>query len=199
MNASKSSRTSLSIASGKLLLPEMTGKGGAGEPHWYAIYTRANHERSVSLQLEQRGVEHYLPQYESVRQWKDRKIRLQLPLFPGYVFGRFSLHDRLGVLQVPGVANLVTCAGRPIPVPEEEFRRVREVLSRGLRAEPHRYLTVGQRVRVTAGPLEGLSGIIVRRKNSTRFVVSLDLIQRSIAVDIAGSELQVVAAAMACR
>jgi transcription antitermination factor NusG len=154
------------------------------QPRWYAAYTRANHERRVADQLEERGVENFLPRYESVRKWKDRKVRLQMPLFPGYVFVHLALQNRLQVLQVPGVACLVGFAGKPVAVPEEEFARIRRLLNRGFRAEPHPYLKAGRRVRVCSGPLEGMEGIIVRRKNGSHLVISLELIQRAIAVDI---------------
>ncbi|MGC1604295.1 MAG: UpxY family transcription antiterminator [Candidatus Acidiferrum sp.] len=156
---------------------------------WYAAYTRANHERRVAGQLRERGVENFLPQYESVRKWKDRRVRLQMPLFPGYVFVQLALRNRLSVLQVPGVACLVGFAGRPAAVPEEEFARIRGFLSKGLRAEPHPYLQVGRRVRVRSGPLEGMEGIVVRRKNGNRLVISLELIQRAMAVDLDGADL----------
>src|SRR5271169_2499722 len=123
------------------------------QPLWYAAYTRANHERRVADQLAERGVEHFLPQYESMRKWKDRKVRLQMPLFPGYVFVHLPLQNRLNVLQVPGVACLVGFAGRPAAVPEEEFARIRGILSKGFRAEPYPYLKAGRRVRVCSGPL----------------------------------------------
>src|SRR5216684_6899964 len=98
------------------------------EPHWYAAYTSANHEKRVALQLGQRSVEHFLPLYASVRRWKDRKMQLQLPFFPGYVFVRLALRDRLQVLQVPGVAKLVGFNGTPAALPPEEI----ETLRRGL-------------------------------------------------------------------
>src|SRR5580658_6455678 len=110
------------------------------QPRWYAAYTRANHERRVADQLAERGVENLLPQYESLRKWKDRRVRLQMPLFPGYVFVHLALRNRLRVLQVPGVACLVGFAGRPVPVPEEEFASIRGFLNKGLRAEPYPYL-----------------------------------------------------------
>jgi transcription antitermination factor NusG len=157
---------------------------------WYAAYTRANHERRVFNQLVEYGVESFLPQYESVRKWKDRRVRLQMPLFPGYVFVHLALQNRLRVLQVPGVAYLVGFAGRPVAVPEEEFAKIRGFLSQGLRAEPHPYLTAGRRVRVRSGPLEGMEGIIIRRKNCSRFVISFTLLQRSIGVEVAGLELE---------
>jgi len=154
------------------------------QPQWYAAYTRANHELRVAGQLAERGVESFLPQYESLRKWKDRKVRLRMPLFPGYVFVHLALQNRLRVLQVPGVACLVGFAGRPAAVPEEEFAKIRSFLQQGLCAQPHPYLQTGRRVRVHSGPLRGVEGIVLRRKNGCRLVISLDLIQRSMAVDI---------------
>jgi transcription antitermination factor NusG len=163
------------------------------QPRWYAAYTSANHEKRVADQLAGRGVESYLPQYDSVRKWKDRKVRLQMPLFPGYVFVHLALQNRLKVLQVPGVAYLVGFAGRPVAVPDEEFARIRGFLQKGLRAEPHPYLAAGRRVRVRNGPLEGMEGIVVRRKNGNRLVISLELIQRAMAVDLDGADLEALA------
>jgi transcription antitermination factor NusG len=160
------------------------------QPQWYAAYTRANHERRVADQLLERDVEIFLPQYESVRRWKDRRVRLMMPLFPGYVFVHLALHNSLRVLQVPGVASLVAFAGRPVAVPEDEFARIRGFLKKGLHAEPHPYLTIGRRVRVRSGPLEGMEGIVVRRKNGNRLVVSLELIHGAMAVDLDGADLE---------
>lgn len=151
---------------------------------WYAVYTCANRERRVAEQLANRSVEHFLPQYESVRRWKDRKMRLQLPLFPGYLFVHLALQERLRVLQVPGVVRLVGVNGSPTPLLEEDLNRIREFLGQGWRAEPHPYLQVGKRARVVRGPLAGMEGIVVRRKNRTRLVMSFELIQRSIAVEL---------------
>jgi transcription antitermination factor NusG len=163
------------------------------QPLWYAAYTRANHERRVAHQLVERGVEHFLPQYESMRKWKDRKVRLQMPLFPGYVFVHLALQNRLKVLEVPGVAYLVGFAGKPVAVPEGEFEKIRGFLKRGFRAEPHPYLEAGRRVRVRNGPLEGMEGIVARRKNGNRLVISLELIQRAMAVDLDGADLETLA------
>jgi transcription antitermination factor NusG len=167
------------------------------QPRWYAAYTRANHERRVADQLAQRSVQNFLPQYETVRKWKDRKVRLRMPLFPGYVFVHLALQNRLQVLQVPGVAWLVSFGGRPVAVPEEEFARIRGILEKGFGAEPHPYLKSGRRVRVRSGPFEGMEGIIVRRKNSSRLVISLELIQRAMAVEVSGFELEPVAPGLA--
>lgn len=154
------------------------------QPRWYAAYTRAHHEQRVAERLAERGVQNYLPQYEAVRKWKDRKVRLQLPLFPGYVFVQLALRDRLQVLQVPGVAWLVSFAGRPVAVPEEEIAKVRGILSKGFRVEPYPYLKAGRRVRVSSGPFAGLEGIVVRRNNGSRLVISMEVVRRAIAVEI---------------
>jgi transcription antitermination factor NusG len=160
------------------------------EPLWYAAYTIANHEKRVAEQLVRRSVEHFLPLYDSVRRWKDRRMKLRLPLFPGYVFVRLSLRDRLQVLQVPGVAKLVGFNGRPAELPQKEMEALRASLADGVRAKPHPYLKVGRRVRVKTGSLAGLEGVLVRKKNGTRFVISLELIMRSVAVEIEQAELE---------
>jgi transcription antitermination factor NusG len=162
----------------------------SSQVHWYAIYTCPNRERKIAAQLANRGFEHFLPQYESVRRWKDRRVRLQMPLFPGYVFVHLALQNRVGVLQIPGVVRFVGFDGRAIPVLEEDLTRVREFFKQGLRAEPHPFLTVGRRVRVGRGPLTGMQGILVRRKNKLRFVVSVELIMRSVSVEIDETDLQ---------
>jgi transcription antitermination factor NusG len=162
----------------------------AVDPLWYAAYTSANHEKRVAEQLGVRSVEHFVPLYESVRRWKDRKVRLQLPLFPGYVFVRLALRDRLRVLQVPGVVRLVGFNGLPTPLAEVEVERLRLALGQGVRAEPHPYITVGRRVRITAGPLAGCEGIISRKKSNLRVVLSVDLIQRSVMVDVDAADIE---------
>jgi transcriptional antiterminator NusG len=162
------------------------------EQKWYAAYTSANHERSVASQLGVRGIEHFLPTYSSVRRWKDRRVTLRLPLFPGYVFVRMALRDRLPVVQVPGVARLVGFNGVPTPLRWEEIEGLKKGLVSGMRAEPYPFLTTGRRVRVRSGPLAGTEGVLVRRKKLDRFVISLELIQRSIAVDLAATDIEAV-------
>src|SRR6267378_3461052 len=148
------------------------------EPHWYAAYTRAQHEKRVAAELGMREVEHFLPLYSSVRRWKDRRVNLELPLFPGYVFVRLALRDRLRVLQIPSVVRLVGFNGQPAALPDTEMEIMRSGLSQGLRAEPHPFLTVGRHVLITGGPFAGLGGVLRRKKSGTRVVVSLGLIQR---------------------
>ena len=140
------------------------GLGAQGEPHWYAAYTCAQHEKRVAEQLADRTVEHFLPLYASVRRWKDRRVQLDLPLFPGYVFVRVALLDRLRVLQIPSVVRLVGFGGLPTALPDEQVDLLRAGLAGQLRAEPHPFLTVGRRVRMVRGPLAGMEGIILRKK-----------------------------------
>jgi transcription antitermination factor NusG len=160
------------------------------QPRWYAAYTRANHERRVAYELVERGVENFLPQYESLRKWKDRRVLLARPLFPGYVFVRLALQHKLKVLQVPGVACLVGFGGRPAEIPGEDFARVRQIQKQGIRATPHPFLAVGCLVRVKTGPLQGLEGFVVRRKGGARLIVTLDLIRRSVAVEMEMEDLE---------
>jgi transcription antitermination factor NusG len=154
------------------------------------VHTSANHEKRVALHLGQRSVEHFLPLYDSQRRWKDRRVQLQLPLFPGYVFVHFALRDRLQVLQIPGVAKLVGFSGTPAALPLAEIEALRTCVARKVGLEPHAFVHVGRRVRVKAGPLEGLEGIVTRKKNRLRFVIAFDLIQRCAAVEMDGAELE---------
>lgn len=160
------------------------------ERRWYAAYTCANHEKRVAEQLTQRALENFLPQYESVRRWKDRRMKLQLPLFPGYVFVRLALRDRLRVLETPSVVRLVGFNGSPTALPDKEMEALRACVATGIAAEPHAYLTTGRRVRMKAGPLAELEGVLIRKKNTFRVVVSLDLIARSAAVEVDAADVE---------
>jgi transcription termination/antitermination protein NusG len=163
---------------------------GYVEPRWYAVWTRARHEKRVAEQLARRRLEHYLPLYETVRRWKDRRVRLQLPLFPGYLFVRALREHRRNVLEIPSVVCLVSFNGMPEPMPEGEVERLRERLATGARVEPHRYLTAGRRVRISNGPFEGIEGILLRKRNSLRVIVSIELIRRSLAVEVASADVE---------
>ncbi len=154
------------------------------EERWYAAYTCANHEKCVAGELQARSVEHFLPLYRSIRRWSDRRVRIDMPLFPGYVFVRLALRDRLRVLQIPSVVRLVGFNGLPTAIDDEEMEVLVSGLSERLRIEPHPYLTAGRRVRIKSGPLAGLQGILLRKKASFRFVLSVDLIQRSVVADV---------------
>jgi transcription antitermination factor NusG len=157
---------------------------------WYALYTCPRHEKRVAEQIKRRSFSCYLPLYRSVRRWKDRRKELELALFPGYVFVHMVPENRLQVLQVPGAVRLVSFNGRPAVLPEEEIEALRSRLSGAAKVEPHPYLRKGCRVYVRNGPMRGLEGIIVRRKDSCRVVFSIDLIMRSVAVEVDESDLE---------
>jgi transcription antitermination factor NusG len=154
------------------------------QARWYAAYTCANHEKRVAAELGARDVEHFLPLYSSMRRWKDRRVQLELPLFPGYVFVRFALCNRLRVVQIPSLVRLVGFGELPTALPDTEMEIMRSGLSQNLRAKPHPFLSVGRRVRITGGPFAGLEGVLRRKKNNLWVVVSLELIHRSVAVDV---------------
>ena len=157
---------------------------------WYALYTCPRHEKRVAQQIERRSFSCFLPLYRSVRRWKDRRKVLELALFPGYVFVHMKLENRLQVLQLPGVVRLVSFNGQPAVLPAEQIEALQERLSAAVRIEPHPYLRVGRKVRVRRGPMQGLEGIILRRKDSCRVIFSIDLIMRSVAVEVDEADLE---------
>ena len=172
--------------------PISEAAGGEFAPQWFAAYTQPNHEKSVARQMSERAIPHYLPLYESVRQWKDRKMRLDLPLFPGYVFVRMPLQNRLTVIQVPSVIRLVGFGGEPTAIPEAELTAIRTCLDHDCKLQPHPVLRAGQRVRITRGPLTGIEGILVRKKGISRLVLSIGLITRAVAVEVNIGEIEAV-------
>jgi transcription antitermination factor NusG len=159
-------------------------------PNWYAAYTCARHEKKVAHQLEERGVEYFLPVYHSVRRWKDRRKEIEFVLFPSYVFVRLALVDRLRVLQLPGVVRFVAFHGKPAALPTGDIEALRNGIAQWLQPEHHPYLTAGRRVRVVQGPLSGAQGILVRWKNSCRLVISIDAIMRSVSVEIDEADVE---------
>jgi transcription antitermination factor NusG len=180
---------------GRLLSQPAIPAGVADMQHitqkWFAVYTAPCHEKRVAQQLSLREIDYFLPLYHVRRQWKDgSKVNLALPLFPGYIFVRIKRKERVRVLEVPKVVSIVQGLNRePAPLPDSDI----EVLRAGLQAvpaEPHPFLTVGQRARVRSGPLAGREGVLVRKKNSARLVITLDLIMQSIALEIDGDNLE---------
>jgi transcription antitermination factor NusG len=161
---------------------------------WYVAHTRSNHEKRVAEQLDRRAVEHFLPLYQSVRKWADRRKRLEIPLFPGYIFVRLPLQERLRVLEIPSVARLVGFDNLPTTLPDNEVEMLRNGLTGQLRAVPHPYLKVGRRVRIIRGPLENREGILLRNKGDFRVVLSVDLIMRSVAVEVGAEDIVAVSA-----
>ena len=173
-------------------LPSMT-LDEPGEGRWYALYTAPRHEKRVAAQVKQQGFACFLPLYRSIRRWKDRRKELTLVLFPGYVFVRMALQNRLRVLQLPGAVHLVTFNGQPAELPEEEIENLRSRLDGAGNIEPHPYLSAGRHVRVRSGPLQGLEGIILRTKDRCRIVLSIHLIMRSVAVEVDDGDLEFIA------
>ena len=161
----------------------------ADELRWYAVYTCARHEKAIARQFEQRGVMHFLPLYQAIHRWNKRSARVSLPLFPGYVFVRTSNLDRYEPLQVPGVLHYVGTGTTQCPIPDEEIELLRRLLICGKDVGPHPYLATGRSVRITSGPLAGLCGVIERTKSSNRFVVSVEMIKRSIAIELDGFQI----------
>lgn len=161
------------------------------EVQWYAAQTRSRHEKSVAEQMERRGVEHFLPLYEKVSRWKDRRVRVQLPLFPGYIFVCMALRDRLNVLQIPGIARLVGFCGRPAALSDAEMATLRRGLCSGIGVEPYPFLEVGQRLEVRSGPLAGFSGYLVRKKQKDRIVISVEAIMRAFTAEISLDDIEI--------
>lgn len=152
-------------------------------PAWYVICTMPRHEKQVAVQLSGRGIDHFLPLYEEVHRWKDRRTTVSLPLFPGYVFVRIPIVERLRVQVIPGVLRFVGFGGLPIALSEREMGQLEQGL-KTLRAAPHPFLKVGQLVRLKSGPLTGFEGILERYRDKFHVVLSMDLIQQSVAVEV---------------
>lgn len=151
---------------------------------WCAVYTRHQHEKTVSEMLEAKGYEVFLPLYDSTRRWKDRRKVLSLPLFPCYVFVRGAIERRLPVLTTPGVHMIISRGERVATVPEIEIDAIRRTVRGQFRVEPHPFLRCGERVRVVRGSLEGVEGILTRKKNLYRLVLSVEMLAQSVAVEI---------------
>jgi transcription antitermination factor NusG len=160
------------------------------EARWYAVYTKSRHEKSVAELLTRRFINVFVPLYTTVRRWRNGPHEVQLPLFAGYAFVHIALRERLEVLRVPGVARLIGFNGMPTPLPDREIERLRQTLANGTKAEPHPFLNVGRRVRIRAGSLAGCEGILVRRQGNPRVVLSIELIQRSVLVEVEASSLE---------
>ena len=151
---------------------------------WYALYTRHQHEVTVARILASKGFETLLPVYQTARRWKDRTKLLSLPLFPCYVFLKGGLERRLDILTTPGIHSLVQCGGRPALIPSVEIEAIRRAVESGARVEPHPFLKCGDWVRVIDGPLAGIQGILVRKKNIYRLVLSVGMLGKAATVEV---------------
>jgi transcription antitermination factor NusG len=152
--------------------------------HWHALYTRHQHEKSVTQALSNRGHEVFLPLVCAAHRWQDRTKQLWLPLFPCYVFIEGGFDRRVQILSTPGIISVVAWAGRPAIIPPAQIDAVRQMIESTLQVEPYPFLQSGDRVRVVAGPLRGIEGILVRKRNMFRLVVSMEMLGRSAAVEI---------------
>ena len=157
---------------------------------WWAIYTRHQHEKVVAQVLETKGFEVFLPLYDSVRRWKDRSKMLSLPLFPCYVFVRGGISRRLHVLTTPGVHTILCNGERIAIIPNEEMEAVRRAVNSPSRVEPHPFLRCGETVRVTRGSLEGVQGVLLRKKSSYRLVLSVEMLAQSVSVEIDAADVE---------
>ena len=171
------------------LLNESAASGATPNASWYALQVRSRKEGYVASQIQGQGFECLLPTYKSVRKWSDRVKEVEQPLFPGYLFCRFDFQHRRPVVTTPGVLQIVGFGRRAIPVPDEEIQALQLALTSGIPKQPWPFLEVGQRVRVIHGTLTGLEGILVNIKGNHRVVLSVSLLQRSVAMEVETSWL----------
>ena len=166
-------------------------------PQWFAANTGSCQEKRVAQHLSTRDIEFFLPVYRTISRWKNGlRATIERPLFPGYVFVRIDRTEKVRVLELPGVLSIIGAGREPISLPTEEIQALREA-SELMNLEPHAYLNAGSSARVLRGPLSGMTGIVVRRKNKTRLVLSVDLIMKSVSVEIAEQDLEPVHAHLA--
>ena len=162
----------------------------SSEACWYAVRTRSRHEKRVRQQLDGHlGIEVFLPLWERWSRWKDRRKKVQFPLFPGYCFARFQDADRLRVRKTFGVVDLVGVRGQAEPIPEAEIEAIRRLVESNLRYDPHPFLTEGAEVEVLRGPLMGVRGHLLRKDRTSRLVLSVTLIHQSAVVDIDAADV----------
>ena len=164
-------------------LSSFTPEGEVKLP-WFALQVRARQEAGVGEQLKGQGYERFLPFYKVRKRWSDRIKEMEAPLFPGYLFCRFNPHDRLPILKTPGVIQIVGFNNTPAAVDDDEILSIQRLVASGVQHQPCPFLTVGDRVRISAGPLLGLEGLLTDIKGSHRLVLSVSLLQRSVAVEI---------------
>ena len=157
---------------------------------WWAVYTRHQHEKTVAEMLTAKGFEVFLPLYESTRRWKDRRMVLSLPLFPCYLFVRGGLDRKLQVVTTPGIHMILYRGEKVAVIPDQEIAAIQRAVDGSSRVEPHPFLKCGMRVRVIRGSLEGVEGILIRKKNLFRLVLSVDMLAQSVAVEVNAGDVE---------
>jgi transcription antitermination factor NusG len=175
-------------------LPNVVPGSEPGTENWYAVHTRARHERVVAKRLIEQGVTTFLPLVTEVHRWSDRRKSVELPLFGCYVFVRLAAtgEERLRVLRIDGVFRFVGARGLGTPIADAQIDAVRKLIGQQIPWSAHPFLQIGQRVRVRGGALDGVEGILLSRNEDNTLVVSVDAIQRSLAVRIQGYDLEAV-------
>ncbi|MGC1382670.1 MAG: UpxY family transcription antiterminator [Candidatus Acidiferrales bacterium] len=158
---------------------------------WFALHVRSRFELTVASHLGGKGYECFLPTFKSRRRWSDRVKEIEAPLFPGYLFCRFDVLDRFPIVTTPGLIQIVGFNRAPVPVTESEIAALQQLVSSKLRHEPWPYLKAGARVMIEAGSLTGLEGIYIESKGTHRLVLSVTLLQRSVAVEIDSAYVRV--------
>jgi transcription antitermination factor NusG len=166
---------------------------------WFALQVRTRHEAGVADQLSGQGYDRFLPLYKVRKRWSDRIKEVDAPLFPGYLFCRFNPHDRLPILKTPGVIQIVSFQSGPAAVDEAEIRSIQSLVAAGVPHQPWPFLAAGDRVRIESGPLLGLEGILTEVRSSFRLVLSVTLLQRSVAVEIDSASVTAVTPSRARR
>jgi transcriptional antiterminator NusG len=159
---------------------------------WYAVYLKSRHEFKAEKKLLEKDIETFLPVIERIRQWKDRKKIVSFPLFPGYIFVNIpdDYNGMLSILKTPGVVHFITLKGKPFPIPEEQIISLKKLIENKEQIDPHPYISEGQQVRITSGPLAGVEGTLIEKLNHNFLVLSIDLIKQGAAVKIDAFEIE---------
>jgi transcription elongation factor/antiterminator RfaH len=158
--------------------------------HWYAVCTRHQHEKVAARILLDKAFEVFLPLYKARRKWQDRIKEISVPLFPGYLFVQEGFDRWLQILSTAGVASIVSCGGRPAAISSSEIEAIRQIVESSLRVEPHPFLRSGDWVRVRFGPIAGVEGILIRKKNTVRLVLSVEMLGKSAAVEVDAAHVE---------
>jgi transcription antitermination factor NusG len=160
------------------------------QPHWFAVWTRSRHEQVVRTQLEEKQVTNFLPTLTKWSRWRDRRKQIEVPLFPGYVFARFPLSERLTVLKCSGVVSLVSVNGAPVPVPDPEIDGIRQLIESTLPYDPCPTIKTGTMVEVVHGPLKGVIGRLTRKGSQARLILAVNLIGQGVSVQVDAADVR---------